>query len=284
MNRRLLYWVLGGVVVVVLLALAGRYTDLLGTTVFKGGTRQFAYRNQQATVLFSKSSRPMKLELCEDKSRTRQLGYADFKNCRPLNYVVGPGVTSAEVRIPGNFPLGSAVVITRERGVDGTLIAQSPIKEIALFIKVSIVAVIPESGGGGSGGGNGSGGGGGGEEPSAPARISPVWVCIDPSPFGVSVGWKRPAVEPPNSILNYRLSGESGWSYPFVGDYYTDPDGIHRSAFVLSGQLQPDQEFEISILTTGEPEDNNIFRFNAGGLPTPNEQGQPACTFRELYP
>lgn len=115
-------------------------------------------------------------------------------------------------------------------------------------------------------------------------------VCVDPTDFEVSVRWAPPVT----TNIQFRLAGETTWRHPCgtLGCTYQDSP-TSRHALIFSGgngtnnplpygtdfefQLYPNAQFQRSAAPS------EIFRFNSGPAPTPQERNRPPCAFRRLH-
>lgn len=175
---------------ILLIVLAAYYSDFLGARFIRKGSPRLSVRQGEPTILeLAPSPYTRKLEICTEK-RNIILGRSDFVECRALINFVEPGVTEAGVIIPANMPLGRAIVITRIRDIDGTLIPAAPADEkITLWIAPPRGLAATTTGSGGSravsftdtfrqivGGGSstpGTGSSGGNTQPTAGRAPSP---------------------------------------------------------------------------------------------------------------
>lgn len=162
-----LFWILGGVLVVLIVILAVLFGDFLGAKVIKKGSpRLSVVRGDTVTINISgkDSAKSRKLEICPEKAGM----------CHTLKYVVPPGETSAKVVIPRNFSAKQAVVITRVRDNSGQLLPGPPSNQVSLLVLGETSR--PKAGGGqdsggGGGGGSGGGGDGGGDSGARPPSV-----------------------------------------------------------------------------------------------------------------
>lgn len=179
MNRRVLLWVVGGGIgLVLVIVLTAYFQGYLTTRVLgpKGG--RVAVRQGEILSVQYKTSTTIpavKVELCQENAKPEK--------CQALS----AKATGAKINIsiPAKFPLGKAFLKVTNRDKAGKITKNVQYRRPVLVVK-GVQAAAPatqESSGGGGGGGGGSsgGGGGGGGDPIATPLFNSNLTCTTPS-------------------------------------------------------------------------------------------------------
>lgn len=247
------------------------YSDLLGARLIGPGKRVAIQQGAAVTLQISSATHARKLELCTEK-RAFLMGQIDFSQCQPLLEVLPAAQTNAEVVIPAHFPIGRAIVITRDRDAQGVLQPVAPANEkIALLVKTAPSEPTPSTS----------------VLPSASPALQEV--CIDPETFRVSIRWA-----PASTVIAYRTVGEPNWHYPYSFETtpYVDVSNS-RQAFIFKSDsrykypLPPNTDFEFRF-EAPDPyppslQPSKIYQFNSGALPTGADESKSPCEFRKLF-